>query len=191
MPTSSLTILIAMVATLVGGCGETRVQTRDTTDARMRVPAMLEREAERTLMKTASQITMRRGGANYFASVPFTYTNSRSDTIFLVNCNGDVSPAIQQLTDTGWANWWIPSMAACMSPPMPIMPGSVYYDTLDIGIGPHAGSYFQQLVEGTGTPQFRLVWHQAMKSFDERFHPRDDPWPVEDRVSNSFTIVVR
>src|SRR5688572_4121268 len=76
------------------------------------------------------EIRIQKTDLGYAAEIPYTYTNRSGDSVYLVNCNGDVSPSIERLVGDQWQAVWQPATNACLSPPVVIANGASYSDTL-------------------------------------------------------------
>jgi hypothetical protein len=139
------------------------------------------------LMQTVREATMQRQGEWYRVVIPYTYTNRTGDTVYLTNCNGDVSPSLQRRVGGAWEGWWYPVMNECLSPPVVIAPGAVYRDSLDVMIGEQDREVYDVLVESRAL-DVRLDWQQALTSFSARKYPFGPQLPIEQRVSNAFTL---
>lgn len=139
-------------------------------------------------MRTASSVALRLDGDHYVGTIPYRYTNGSGAPVYIVNCNGDVSPGLQRRIGGLWKDWWIPATNACLSPPVVIAPGGSHADTLHVWIGPQDGPFLADLVAAGDTGVFRLVWHSALSSFDGEARPFGEPVPLAERVSNPFVL---
>jgi hypothetical protein len=199
MSRSSLACLILVLLSI--GCAPQREETSssgsDTLTAGDSMPrgidpptrdtSAIDTTAGPELMRTVGEVTMRREGEWYRAVIPYTYTNRTGDSVYLTNCNGDVSPSLQRRVDGKWTGWWYPVMNECLSPPVVIAPGAVYRDSLGIMLGRQDREVYEQLVAARSL-EVRLDWQQALTSFSAEKYPFGPQLPLEQRVSNAFTL---
>jgi hypothetical protein len=188
---TTIPVLLALFVTAsILGCASPQEQAndadRDTSDNLARTPP---RDTSAP-MSTASVVTLRDDGRGYTATFPYTYTNRSGDSVYLVNCNGDVSPALQRRVGDRWEDWWIPATNGCLSPPVVIAPGGTYHDTAGVHISSQDGRFFTELTSAEPGTKYRLVWHQALASFDAK-HTGGSfgrALAIEHRVSNEFEL---
>src|SRR5687767_534838 len=64
------------------------------------------------------------------AQIVYTYTNRTGGPLYILNCNGNISPSIQRERNGVWESAWVPPSSACMSPPVVIAAGATLTDTL-------------------------------------------------------------
>jgi len=108
--------------------------------------------------------------------------------VYVVNCNGAISPGLQRRAGDTWVDAWIAATDACLSAPIVIPPGGTH--TAELLIRPGAGAVLyprpnnDTLEPGT----YRVVWHGALTSFDANTRPFGPDLPLEQRVSAPFTI---
>jgi hypothetical protein len=142
-------------------------------------------------MIVATEHELRRSGEGWAGTIPYRYTNRSGAPVYLVNCNGDVSPGMQRLVHGTWSDWWIPATNLCLSPAVVIPPAATYSDTLHVMIAPSDGIFLPELVAGGDTTRYRLIWHQALSSFDASARPFGPAVPIEHRASNAFVLTLR
>jgi hypothetical protein len=142
-------------------------------------------------LSTVTLVTLERSGEGYMARFPYTFTNRFGAPIYLVNCNGDISPSLQRRVGEAWEDWWIPMMNGCLSPPVVVKAGGTLSDSAWVGIRPDDGRYYSELIAGGDSTLYRLVWHQALASFDAAARPFGPTVPLEHRVSNAFRLELR
>ena len=184
--------LIALTALLTGGCGEANPDDApaDASSSSAMPPSGSPADAPTdSLMQTAStDFTLRADGPIHRLDIPYRYRNTTGATVYLVNCNGDVSPALDRLEDDRWVRAWSPEMNGCLSPPVVIHPGALYSDTLRFAAGLDGNPSYNQMAWVGESGVFRLNWEQALSSFDADTHPFGPKIEVAHRVSNPFTI---
>jgi hypothetical protein len=67
--------------------------------------------------------------------------------------------------------------------------GATFEQTLQVGVGTYGSNYYPQFDRPELSGTFRLVWSDALSSFQDRL-PFGEPIGLEHRVSNSFHLVV-
>lgn len=137
-------------------------------------------------MRTTPSHMLREQSGGLDATIPYTYTNRTGDSVFLTNCNGDVSPSIQTRSGERWVDWWSPIMNECLSRPVIIAPGATYRDSLRFHISVQDGSIYQTLIKSRSQGTYRLVWPQALRSFDANRYPFGKRLPLAWRTSNAL-----
>jgi hypothetical protein len=117
--------------------------------------------------------------------IPFTYHNHTGKTVYLLNCNGDVSPSLQKWQGGEWVRAWSPIMLLCLSQPIQVAPDAVYEYTLHVFAAPRGSNTLPQfevpVVDGT----YRLVWHAPVHDYHSS---PSTPLTLENRVSNNFRL---
>ena len=115
--------------------------------------------------------------------IPYVFENRSGTTVFLVNCNGDTAPLLERTNGIEWEAAPGPGRirAGCLSAPVIIDPGGVFYDTLRLLALPEDED---TLPEGV----YRLIWDIALTSFDRDSFPLGKALPTELRVSNAFVL---
>lgn len=94
-------------------------------------------------------------------------------------------------TAGNWVHYWSPLRQLCLSPPLVIEPDEVYQDTLRVeGCASGEGCFQRLTPPDTDSTAFRIVWTDALSSYDDGGPPWGDLIPLEERVSNHFTLVV-
>lgn len=122
------------------------------------------------------------------ADIPFVYRNTLSDTLYIVNCRGEVKPFVDRLVDGEWKPAWSPVYLLCLSEPIKIAPGASYSDVLLFGGAPAGSNIIPQLPAGdlNGTYRLRLssvVFHNPPRSAG------GDSVEYRFRISNAFSLV--
>ncbi len=126
-------------------------------------------------------------GPYYRADIPYRFTNRTGAPVYVVNCNGDVSPSLDRYDDDRWSLAWSPEMNGCLSLPIVIESGASYADTLRFAAGIDGNLSFNQIEWSRDSATFRLNWVQALSSFADTL-PFGPQIPLEHRVSNPFTL---
>jgi len=150
------------------------------------------RDTDAPIQTDRSQYVAKRVSQGVEFTIPFTFTNTTSETVFLPNCRVsgkiDLDMILQKQVDGGWRTVWSPITRLCLSPPVLIAPQETYVDTLR-GFGgrpgePVAPELQVQEVEGV----YRLVWTQLRGGFRPERYPQGDTLPLALKVSNAFEL---
>jgi hypothetical protein len=120
--------------------------------------------------------------------VPFAFTNTSADTMYMINCNGALSPVLEKSTGSGWEVFLLAASNACLSAPIVILPGAALEDTLYLrGALPdnNAGPAFPSKdITGQYRVSFSgMVWH-----YNTGRQNFGDTIPFELRCSAPFFI---
>jgi hypothetical protein len=122
------------------------------------------------------------------ADIPFVYHNTLSDTLYIVNCRGEVKPYVERLLDGKWKPVWYPVYLLCLSDPVKIAPGASYSGVLQFGGFPAGSNSNPELPAGDLNGTYRLglssvVFHNPPRSTG------GDSVQYRFRVSNAFSLV--
>lgn len=119
-----------------------------------------------------------------------TFTNFRDDSVFITNCKGGFSFELQKRVDGEWETALSPINLMCLSPPIKIAAGSTFNRILQFSGGLSRSELLPKFqvedIEGT----YRLVWMDVLSSFDANAQPFGEQIPFEQRVSNTFKIML-
>ena len=142
----------------------------------------------RSLRTDSSEYALREEESVWTTMIGFSYENSGEDTVYVVNCNGQVTMNLQKREEGEWQDVWSGETNACLSAPIVIPPGSTYEGELSIRgaePGTSATSAFSTAdLEG----DFRLVWHQPVRHYDSRRPGFGEVMPLDERSSNIFSL---
>jgi hypothetical protein len=131
---------------------------------------------------------LREDGVGLTTEIWFRFENQRADTLYIVNCRGQLAPALEKQVDDGWEAFWFPVVKFCLSPPIVMAPGGKLVDRLEIwGALPghnYKPAFKSDDVEGV----YRLVMYSVVFHYDEYRTGFGDPGPLEYRVSNTFFL---
>jgi hypothetical protein len=133
-------------------------------------------------------------------SIPFTFTNPSSDSLFIENCQTgtrvggrdvrrvELDMELQKNERGEWKRVWGAITAACLSPPVWIGPRGSYTDTLRVFGGRPGQPVAPELEVAYLAGEYRVVWHQPRKPSPGRSYPEGDTLPRAARVSNAFLL---
>lgn len=138
------------------------------------------------LRTDSSSFRLRPDGPGWATTIDFTYGNPGPDTVYVVNCNGEILMRLQKRVSGEWKYAWYAEGNQCLSPPIVIPPGETLRGAAGIwGAEPGNPSYntFRtDELEG----EYRLVWFQPVHHYDPTAPRFGDTIPLADRVSNPF-----
>jgi len=144
-------------------------------------------DADAPLRTDRDRYVLRPGDIGPEAVIVATFTNPTDAPLYIVNCNGAIGWGLQRLVGE-WVEDWIVAMNACLSEPLVVAAGGSRTDTLyfrpDGGGSPPSGVSRDPVEEGT----YRVVLYGVLTSFDPDARPMGKEVPVEQRVSQPFTI---
>jgi len=117
--------------------------------------------------------------------IPYVYRNVTGDSVYFINCNRIIVPALEKRTGDAWASVWFGSTPSCLSQPIVVAPDGEYADTVRVLSGPDMVSQLRLTdIEGT----YRLIWHGVVHSYRGDAPPFGIPLPQDERTSNVFTL---
>lgn len=120
--------------------------------------------------------------------IHYTFTNPSSDSVYVVGCRGPQSPYLERLEDGVWLHGWSKLVLDCLDvPTFSVEPNGRYSDTLRIIAAFPDSNVEPKFAFDPPDGVYRLVW-KPRSAFDES-HPDYGPLlPLEQRISNSFTL---
>ena len=127
----------------------------------------------------------------YEVQIPYSFTNRTGSKVYLENCRGLFDIRLQTKVNGEWAGTWGPALPDCLSAPIVIEPDEVYETILDLVGCTSGGSCAPvlDLTRVTSAPA-RIMWGTGLSSYDADRPPFGKLIPLEERVSNSFTLQV-
>jgi len=127
----------------------------------------------------------------YRAEIPYSFTNRTGSNVYLLNCRGGFAVRLQVEEAGHWAHYWSPVILACLSPPIVIEPDEVYETTVNVVGCTSGGNCAPRLtLPSSASTRYRIMWGDGRSSYDHDGPPWGDLIPLEERVSNSFTLRV-
>ena len=173
---------LALVA-LIGA--QSSCRREDTRGAA--VDSGLQRDTAEAIQTDRLTYILTRRSMGWETTIPFTFRNRTSDTVYLVWCNGSLEMLIQERSPTGWTHFWGPFVPDCLSPPPTIAPGSTWNDTLRVW-GAIPNTMLPAFPDTTFAGVYRLVWNNPVLAFGSGRNGNGIPLPLEQRTSNSFSL---
>jgi len=128
------------------------------------------------------------GGHIWYGKFPYSFTNRTGSNVYLPNCRGGFDVRLEMEKAGEWVHIWSPTLLLCLSPPIVIEPDEVYETTLRV-VGCLEGNCGPRRRPISFTP-VRILWGDALSSYDDGAYPFGELIPLEERVSNRFTLKV-
>ncbi len=124
--------------------------------------------------------------------IGFSFRNTFPDTVYVVNCRGELDVRIERLDDDGeWVHYWIPQRFMCLSSPITIAPGRSYRGSVPIfgwRRGRNIGPELHPLPDPASV--YRLSWGNHVFHYNDSGRPFGDPLPGGRIVSNPFGLSI-
>src|SRR5829696_2660638 len=111
------------------------------------------------LQTDSTAYTMKRDGRGWLTSIGYSYRNSGTDTVYIGNCNGQISMVIEERYGATWRHFWVEATDACMSAPIVIAPGGAYAGHLRVWGADAGNASTTAFLRPDFDGRFRLVWH--------------------------------
>lgn len=143
------------------------------------------------MVTDASEYDVVIGEARIEARISFQYANRSGRTIYFPNCNGVIAPILQQWNGLEWVFAWGSPQLDCLSPPVVLLPDEVYEDTLTVSAGTPGSNIYPQFQVSELSGKYRLLWLNALGSYDPDGPPWGESLPENLRSSNEFRLVAR
>lgn len=126
------------------------------------------------------------------ATIGFSY-RAGADTVYIVNCNGEVLLHLQRREADGWRDAWFAEGNQCLSEPLVIPPGELFRAAGLIWGAPAGTPGYNDFLVDELEGEFRLVWPQPVLNYRApgATGTFGDTLPLADRVSNTFTLRTR
>ena len=132
-----------------------------------------------------------RGNLWYRGEIPYSFTNRTGSSVYVrTDCLGSIDRGLDMHEDGEWKPIMGQVLVLCEGAPIVIEPDEVYRTTLKVAackVGSCAPKI--RLSPNASTP-YRIVWYQALFSYDYDANPRGELIPLEERISNRFTLQV-
>ncbi len=131
-----------------------------------------------------------RGHLWYRAEIPYSFTNRTGSKVYIPNCEGRFALRLEMQESGEWVHAWSSVYGLCLDAPIVIESGEVWETTLNLA-GCVVGRCAPRIrLPPSASTQYRIVWTNALSSFDPVGNPFGELIPLEERVSNRFTLRV-
>jgi hypothetical protein len=176
MKRRAIVLLNMLVFPLLGGC-EGNI-----------TPPEVDRDTSAPVQTDATFYSLREDGVGLATEIPLSYENQTADTLYIVNCRGQLAAVLEKKVDGGWEEFWWPTLLDCLSPPIVIEPSGVLVDTLHVWGAPPGHNVAPEFKSDDVEGVYRIVMHDVVFNYDSNRTGFGDPVPLEYRVSNLFVL---
>jgi len=128
------------------------------------------------------------GSTGYAATIEFVFTNPRQAAVYVVNCGGIAPPGLEKSVHGAWIRAWSAIVPQCLSPPIVIAAGQEYHGKLNLLAGYPTNNVYPKFDTPHIAGEYRLVWYGVFSSYDHRAYPFGEELPLEERISDPFTL---
>ena len=148
----------------------------------------LARDSERLIQTESLAYDLRSDGLGLGVEVEYVFTNRTGAPVYLVNCRGAFGLRLEREAEDGWRPAWGPIINQCLSAPIVIESNATFVDTLQVWGAPPGSNTFPQFDVQDPSGTYRIVWEDALSSFQDDLFPFGPQIPLEARISNRFTL---
>lgn len=124
------------------------------------------------------------------AKIAFVFTNPTSAPVYIVNCKGATSLRLEKQSGDEWVPAWSPVIPECLSAPIIVQPGQQYSGVVHVSAGHPSNNLYPKFVVDPIPGVYRIMWHDVLRTYNDRAYPFGEPLPLEHRVSNRFQLRV-
>jgi hypothetical protein len=119
------------------------------------------------------------------------FTNTTATTVYFVNCNDQTALHLERSVDGQWRPVWSPILPLCLGPPITVAPSEVRSLRVWVNAGYPDNNVAPKFAGSDIAGVYRIVWHQALSTYDAKRTPFGDTLAFEYRVSNRFALNYR
>jgi hypothetical protein len=123
--------------------------------------------------------------------IPYVFTNPTQSPVYIVNCNGFTRLTLEKRMDEQWVKAWEPVIEACLSEPIIVQPEQVYRAVIHVFAAHPAKDMDPKFLMDSVPGVYRLVWHRVLQNYDPDTYPFGEALPLEQRISNLFSLDVQ
>ena len=145
--------------------------------------------SNRCFRLTPPVYTLRETPSGVEVEIPYTFDNRTGAAVFIINCGGGFSLALQKQEGGQWVNQWGNIVYSCLSPPIVIDMWAQFSDVVDVSACDPDRNCEPKFKDRNATGVYRILWLSALSSFDAYSSPFGDAIPIHYRVSNQFELV--
>lgn len=135
-------------------------------------------------------VGLRATDVGYEGTIRATFTNWTTPTAYFGNCLGGTGVELQKRIAGVWTPVWSPAQLACLSPPITIPRDGQFQFVIHVFGGYPGGNYRPQFTITDVAGTYRAVWTEVFTNYQIQ-GPSGEILPVEQRISNQFTIAVQ
>ncbi len=179
-----LALILLLPALLLGGCTKPVESPAPANPAGSRDAPSPPAAPVRT---DRSSYVLTNGPQGPEATIVTTLRAPANQSLYLVNCNGQIGVNLQRKVGAEWVYAWTVMMNACLSAPIVIPPDGEH--TARVYLHERSGGVtYPQRARMIESGTYRVVWSGVLTSFDAS--GRGPEAPLEQRVSAPITIEV-
>jgi hypothetical protein len=182
-------ILVAVLASVAADTGCTR-SADPSNDSTAHASRAVDPNDRAPIATSDSVYVLKRDGVVLSASIPIRFTNQSPDTLYLVNCNGAITPEYEKQEGATWKPFLHTVTNGCLSSPITIAPNATLVDTMMLAgalPGNNAGPAFASSdVAGT----YRIVMRNVRWHYDPSRPQFGDTVATHYLLSNVFRLTV-
>jgi hypothetical protein len=121
-------------------------------------------------------------------TISYVFTNRTGGPVYVVNCRGGFARTLQRWNGVAWVDAWAPGVLDCLSDPIVINAEESFATQLHVWGARPGSDWLPQFDVTDPSGWYRLVWIDALSSFNRSASPFGAQIPLEMRVSNSFEL---
>lgn len=121
-------------------------------------------------------------------TIHYVFTNQTSGPVYVENCHGEFSQVLQRWSGSAWVPAWNPALLDCQSAPIVINAGESFSTQLPVWGAPLGANTGPQWEVANPSGWYRLVWGDALSSYDPNAGSAGKLIPLDVRTSNSFEL---
>jgi hypothetical protein len=145
-------------------------------------------ETGNALRTDAASYVLEPHGVGLKTVIGMSFTNQSQQRMYIVNCHGGLSTALEKRVNGSWVPYWSPAMLMCLSSPIVVEPGATLTRSVTVWgalPGTNAGPAWASAdVEGT----YRMVLGSLVWNYTTDGQGFGDPVPLGLRTSNEFAL---
>ena len=127
----------------------------------------------------------------YSGKIPYSFTNRTGEKVYVTqDCLGSIRVGMQMQEDGEWEGVLGQVLVLCDGPPIVIEPDEVYETALNVTACMVGNCSPKIRLSPNASTPYRIVWFEALSSHDPNQNPHGELIPLEERVSNRFTLQV-
>jgi hypothetical protein len=147
------------------------------------------RDANALFQTDSLMYTLRGNDVGYAGTISIRFTNRTGGTAYFVNCKGETMLRLEKLVGDAWITTWAPIIQSCLSQPITVASGGAYESKIAV-FGGYPDNNFVPKFSGTIPGIYRIVWTDALSSYQDTGGPFGTQLPFEQRVSNRFALTL-
>lgn len=147
------------------------------------------RDATALFQTDSLMYTLRANDVGYAGTIGIRFTNRTGGTTYFVNCKGASMVRLEKFMGDAWVTTWAPIMQSCLSQPITVASGDAYESNLSV-FGGYPDNNVVPKFFGSIPGIYRIVWTDALSSYQDSDGPFGTQLPFEQRVSNRFVLTV-